>query len=155
MTLSDAQTLVNRARRDELTVVFTNGVFDLLHVGHLRYLRQAHTLGDLLIVGLNSDASTRSIKGDHRPVVPQAERAELLEALQPVDAVVLFEERTAEHLVDALRPDIYVKGGDYQPADLPEAAVVERYGGQVRILQFVEGHSSTDLIATIRERFCP
>jgi len=136
-------------------VVCTNGVFDVLHVGHVRYLQDARALGDALIVGLNSDESTRAIKGDKRPLVPQAERAELLEALRCVDGVVIFDEPTADALLEALKPDVYVKGGDYAGQGPPEAPTVERYGGQVRTLQLVEGRSTTDLIATIRQRFCP
>ena len=136
-------------------IVLTNGVFDVLHAGHIRYLAEAKALGDLLIVGLNSDASVRALKGPTRPIVPESERAELLQALKPVNAVVRFEEPTARALVDALKPDVYVKGGDYSDHEPPEAPAVRAYGGEVRIVQLVEGRSSTDLIAAIRERFCP
>ena len=154
MTLAEAQACVRQAQAQGKRVVFTNGVFDVLHAGHVRYLREARELGDALSVGLNSDASTRAIKGPDRPVVPQSERAELLEALRCVDGVVLFDETTAEATVETLRPDLYVKGGDYAEQDLPEARVVRRYGGDVRTLQLVEGRSTTDLIETIRQRFC-
>ena len=136
-------------------IVLTNGVFDVLHAGHIRYLAEAKALGDLLIVGLNSDASVRTLKGPTRPIVPESERAELLQALKPVNAVVRFEEPTARALVAALKPDVYVKGGDYSDHEPPEAPAVRAYGGEVRIVQLVEGRSSTDLIAAIRERFCP
>jgi len=155
LTLAEASRLTHEVQQLGQKVVLTNGVFDLLHVGHLRYLQQARDQGDLLIVGLNSDASTRTIKGDERPLVPEDERLELLQALRCVDAVVLFDEATAETLVEVLRPDIYVKGGDYQLSQLPEAAIAQRYGGEVRILQHVAGRSTTDLIDAIRERFCP
>ena len=154
MTLAEARAYVQQVQQIGNRVVFTNGVFDLLHVGHLRYLQQARSLGDVLVVGLNSDASTRAIKGETRPLVPLAERQELLLALRCVDAVVTFDELTAEATVEALEPDIYVKGGDYQVAQLPEAAVVQRYGGQVRILLKVEGRSTSDVIDTVRQRFC-
>ena len=141
------------------TVVFTNGHFDLLHLGHVDLLQRARALGDVLVVGLNSDASTRQLKGPQRPIVPQAERAAMLAALACVDLVVIFDELTANQLVAALRPDIYVKGGDWQPdedrAAPPEAAVVHSYGGQVCFLPYLPGHSSSDLIQTILDRFAP
>ena len=138
------------------TVVCTNGVFDLLHYGHLRYLLEARALGDLLVVGLNSDASTRRYKGPARPLVPEHERAALLLALEPVDYVTIFDEPTAERLVDELRPEIYCKGGDYAGAGakaLPEAAVVERYGGRVELIHYLPGHSTSDLINLILSRY--
>lgn len=140
-------------------MVLTNGCFDLLHLGHVRYLAAARAFGDVLILALNDDESVRRLKGPHRPLVPLAERAELLAALRSVDAVVPFSEDTAEETVRVLRPDVYVKGGDYAGASgagkpLPEAAIVRAAGGRVEIVSFVEGHSTTDLIATIRERYC-
>ncbi len=134
--------------------MFTNGVFDLLHVGHVRYLAQARQLGDVLVVGLNSDASTRRLKGETRPLVPEQERAELLLALRCVDAVVIFDEATADRTLEALKPDVYVKGGDYAASGPPEAPTVRAYGGEVRTLTLVEGRSTTDLVETIRQRFC-
>jgi rfaE bifunctional protein nucleotidyltransferase chain/domain len=134
------------------TIALTNGHFDLLHVGHVRYLRAARALADALVVGLNSDASTAARKPG-RPVVPQDERAELLAALGCVDVVVIFDALTAEALVDALRPDIYVKGGDWNRQDgprPPEAARVERYGGRVAFLPYVPDRSTTAMIARIR-----
>jgi rfaE bifunctional protein nucleotidyltransferase chain/domain len=133
-------------------LVVTNGCFDLLHVGHVRYLQAARALGDFLAVGLNSDASTRRLKGSERPLVPEAERAEILAALACVDAVVLFDEPTAEALVAALQPEFYVKGDDYSQATLPEARVVQAYGGRVHLLPTVAGRSTTDLVARIRGR---
>ena len=128
--------------------MLTNGNFDLLHIGHVRYLQAARESGDMLVVGINSDASVRSYKGPDRPVVPEEERAEIVAALRCVDYAVIFEEPTAVALVQALQPDIYVKGGDYKPGGkpLPEAQVVAGYGGEVRILPFVEGHSASELI---------
>ncbi|HEX5502147.1 MAG TPA: adenylyltransferase/cytidyltransferase family protein [Thermomicrobiales bacterium] len=137
-------------------VVFTNGIFDLLHVGHLRYLREARALGDLLVVGLNDDASAARLKGPGRPLVPAAERAELLAALDAVDYVTLFHEDTPAALLAALEPDVYVKGGDYAAGPgapgtpLPEAAVVRGYGGEVRTIPYTPGHSTTALIARAR-----
>lgn len=148
------------ARAAGRRVVFTNGVFDLLHVGHLRYLRAARALGDLLVVGLNDDACTRRLKGPRRPLVPEAERAELLAALAPVDRVVLFGDDTAVALIEALRPAVYAKGGDYAvaPGDagkpLPEAAAVRAYGGEIALLPFVPERSSSELVARIVARYC-
>ncbi len=140
--------------------VFTNGCFDLLHLGHVRYLQEARALGDFLIIGLNSDESTRSLKGPGRPLVPEAERAEILAALTCVDYVTIFGEPTAGPLVELLRPTIYVKGGDYASADsslnkvdadrLPEAKVVQAYGGIVRLIPYVPYHSTSELIEAIK-----
>lgn len=139
------------ARRSQgARLVLTNGVFDLLHVGHLRYLRQARALGDLLVVGVNTDASVRGLKPG-RPVVPAEERAELVAALEPVDYVVLFGERTADSLLAALRPDVYVKGGDYAAASLPEAAAARAAGARVAILPLVAGHSTSALLRRLRQ----
>jgi D-glycero-beta-D-manno-heptose 1-phosphate adenylyltransferase len=154
LTLADAADFVDAAKAAAKRVVFTNGVFDVLHVGHVRYLQEARALGDALVVGLNSDASTRAIKGEARPIVPEAEREELLLALRCVDAVVVFDEPTADAVLAALKPNLYVKGGDYAGQGPPEAPTVRRYGGEVRTLQLVEGRSTTDLVETIRQRFC-
>ena len=157
VSLSAARRLREKLRTQGKVTVFTNGVFDLLHVGHIRYLDAARKLGDALFVGLNNDASARRLKGPDRPWVPQAERAETLCALRSVDYVVLFGEATAKEVVAALQPDVYVKGGDYAAAAgdcgkaLPEAPVVESYGGRVIILPYTPGHSTTELVARIRE----
>lgn len=137
-------------------LVFTNGCFDLIHAGHVRYLRQAKAMGRSLIVGLNSDRSVQVIKpattcGISRPIVPQAQRAEVLGALKPVDGVVLFAETVATGLIEALQPDIYVKGGDYQLASLPEAAAVYRYGGQVVLIPIEVFSSTTAIVERIVE----
>ena len=134
-------------------VVFTNGVFDLMHAGHVRYLREAASLGDVLVVGLNSDESVRAFKGHGRPIVPEAERAEVVAALEMVDFVVIFAEKTAEAIVAALRPEVYVKGGDYRPEELPEARVVEGYGGEVRLVPYHEGRSTTSIIRKILDTY--
>ena len=131
------------------TVVFTNGVFDLLHVGHARYLAEARALGDALLIAVNADESVRSFKGDLRPIVPLAERMEMLASLACVDYVTPFATRTPVPLIDALRPAVYVKGGDYREEDLPEAAAVHLYGGEVRLLSLVAGRSSTNIIARV------
>lgn len=137
------------------TVVFTNGVFDLLHVGHARYLAEARALGDALVVAVNADESVRGFKGDLRPIVPLAERMEMLASLSCVDFVVPFATRTPAPLIEALRPAVYVKGGDYREEDLPEARVVRGYGGDVRILSLVAGRSTTDIIARVCAAYAP
>jgi rfaE bifunctional protein nucleotidyltransferase chain/domain len=150
----DRSEAVDQCRRWQASgesVVLTNGCFDLLHVGHLRYLQAARRLGRL-IVGLNSDESVRSLKGPARPLVAQAERAELLAALRCVDRVTIFGEPTAEALLADLRPNVYVKGADYGPAgrDLPESVVAERVGARVVFIDLVPGRSTTGLVDTIR-----
>lgn len=142
-----------QAMRSGKTVVFTNGVFDILHAGHVGYLEQARALGDMLVVGLNSDASVRRLgKGPDRPINPLEDRARVIGALRWVDAVVSFDEDTPERLIAELRPDIHVKGGDYQAQDLPETAIVEAYGGRVVILPFLDGRSTTSVIQKILAR---
>lgn len=135
-----------------LKTVFTNGCFDLLHLGHARYLEEAKELGDVLIVGVNSDESVRKIKGANRPINPQNDRAELVASLEPVDFVTFFDEETPIELIKKIGPDIHVKGGDYRIDDLPEAEVVKSYGGEVVILNEVKGKSTSALIETICEK---
>ncbi len=153
LTLPELVELRKGWRDAGLRLVLTNGNFDLLHVGHVRYLEAARELGDILVVGINSDASVRTYKGPDRPVVPEKERAEIVAALRRVDYTVIFEEPTAVTLVQTLQPDIYVKGGDYEPGGkpLPEALIVQAYGGQVQILPFVKGHSASELIRRLRD----
>jgi rfaE bifunctional protein nucleotidyltransferase chain/domain len=147
-------------RADGRRLVFTNGCFDLLHVGHIRYLAAARDLGDALAVGLNDDPSVRRLKGPDRPLTPAAERVEILGALACVDYVVLFTEDTATTLVSEIQPAVYVKGGDYSadPSDPrfpPEGRVVQAYGGDVVTVEYVPGHSTTALIESLRNRLCP
>ena len=136
------------------TLVFTNGCFDLLHRGHVDYLQRARSLGDALVVGLNGDRSVRLLKGAGRPILPEADRAAVLAALRAVDAVVVFHEPTAEALVAALRPDIYVKGGDWGPGQRvpPEAAVVLGYGGRAQYIPYLPGRSTSEIVARIRSQ---
>ncbi len=150
--LTLAAALAERAQRRAAgqTLVFTNGHFDLLHVGHLDYLEKARALGDALFVGLNGDASTTRLKGAGRPLVPAEERARLLAALLPVTAVIVFEDDTADGLIRALQPDIYVKGGDYATKPLPERPTVEAYGGRVALIDYLPDHSTSALIARIK-----
>lgn len=134
-------------------VVSTNGVFDLLHAGHVAYLAWARAQGDALIVGVNADDSVRNLKGPERPLVTFADRAALIGALRSVDAVVGFSERTPETILDRLRPDVHVKSAQYRLEDLPERTVIEGYGGAIRLAPHVAGKSTTDLIAEIRRRY--
>lgn len=149
---------VHKLRQIGRSIVFTNGYFDLLHVGHLNYLRQAKALGDVLVVAVNADETARSSKDPRRPIIPEGERAELVAALDCVDYAVIFGEATATALVDALRPEVYVKGGDYAPTGAsapPEAASVRAYGGNVVILPLLPDHSTTDTIERILTRYGP
>ncbi|HZD05387.1 MAG TPA: D-glycero-beta-D-manno-heptose 1-phosphate adenylyltransferase [Longimicrobiales bacterium] len=131
-------------------LVFTNGCFDLLHPGHVLYLARARALGEALVVGLNTDASVRRLKGPGRPLVPQDDRALVLAALASVDAVTLFGEDTPAHLIEALLPDVLVKGGDYDLADVVGREAVEAAGGSVAVIPFIEGYSTTSLVERIR-----
>ena len=151
MSLSELEKKREQYRRDRKTVVFTNGCFDILHAGHVRYLTAARELGDILIVGLNSDGSVRKLKGEGRPVNPAADRAEVLAGLRAVAHVVVFEEDTAEDLVRRLQPDIYVKGGDYSLNRLPESAIVAAYGGRTVLVPMVEGRSTTSVIERLQQ----
>ncbi|MDY2981077.1 MAG: D-glycero-beta-D-manno-heptose 1-phosphate adenylyltransferase [Fusobacterium sp.] len=142
--------LVEILKSQNKKVVFTNGCFDILHVGHLRYLNEAKKQGDVLIIGVNSDASVKRLKGESRPINNQFDRAEMLSGLKSVDYTVIFEEDTPEELIATLKPSIHVKGGDYKKEDLPETKIVESYGGEVRILSFVEGKSTTNIVKKIQ-----
>jgi rfaE bifunctional protein nucleotidyltransferase chain/domain/rfaE bifunctional protein kinase chain/domain len=147
---ADVVTVRDRLRSRGGTLVATGGCFDLLHTGHVRLLREARQLGDALVVLLNSDASVRALKGPRRPVMRAEDRARVLCALACVDAVVIFDEHSPEQALEQLRPDVWVKGGDYTEADLPEAGVVRRHGGDVVLLPTVAGYSSSSLIAAAR-----
>jgi rfaE bifunctional protein nucleotidyltransferase chain/domain len=132
-------------------IVFTNGCFDILHVGHIRYLRKAASLGDRLVLALNSDSSVKKLKGKARPFVPEAERLEMLAALEMVDYLILFSEIDASQLLEELKPQIYVKGGDYRIEDLPEAETVYNYGGKIVLVTEIKGKSTTNIIKKIRQ----
>ena len=150
LTPEQATEVRARLREEGKRLVFTNGCFDLLHVGHARLLRQAAALGDFLVVGLNSDASVRRLKGPSRPIVAEDARAELLAALECVDAVAVFGEDTPECVLAELRPHLWVKGGDYRVGDLPEAPLLETWGGQAVVLPYVPGKSTSSLIERVR-----
>ncbi|GAC1508347.1 MAG: adenylyltransferase/cytidyltransferase family protein [Vulcanimicrobiaceae bacterium] len=142
-----------RLRASKQTVVFTNGVFDVVHAGHVEYLAWARSQGDALIVGLNTDSSVRAIKGERRPLVPFEDRARILCALRCVDAVVGFAERTPEALLDHLAVDVHVKSAQYREDELPERAVVLQHGGRIALAPHRTGRSTTDLVATILRRY--
>ena len=148
--LPEMKRLREKYRSEHKTVVFTNGCFDILHAGHVRYLDEARQQGDVLIVGLNSDASVRTLKGEGRPVNPEGDRAEVLCGLRSVDHVVVFAEATASELVRQLTPDVYVKGGDYSVEQLPEAAVAAAYGGRTVLVSLVPGRSTTNVIRRLQ-----
>jgi len=149
LTLEKTVALARRARDNGERIVFTNGVFDLLHAGHVRYLRHARSLGDLLIVGLNADRSVRANKGPGRPITPEAERGEILEALTFVDAVVIFEEETPLDLINALKPDVLVKGADWADDAIVGREIVERRGGRVVRVPLEPGRSTSAIIQRI------
>lgn len=135
--------------RPEKKIVFTNGCFDIIHAGHVRYLTAAKNFGDILIVGLNTDESVRKLKGATRPINNEQDRAEVLLGLKAVDHVVFFGENTAENLISEIHPNVYVKGGDYNLDNLPEAKIVQSYGGKVEFINLVAGHSTTNIISKI------
>jgi rfaE bifunctional protein nucleotidyltransferase chain/domain len=136
-------------------IVFTNGCFDILHKGHVEYLSKAKQLGDVLIVGLNSDSSVKMIKGDKRPIVPQEDRAFILSNLSFVDYVVIFDEPTPYELISKIVPDVLVKGSDWSQENVVGRDIVEANGGKVVLIEIVPGRSTTNVIKTIIERFCP
>lgn len=137
------------ARKQGARIVLANGCFDILHVGHVRYLEGARHLGDVLVVGINSDEQVRAIKGEGRPLVPERERAEIIAALRPVDFVTIFPELTVEALIRAIRPDIHAKGTDYTPETVPERDVVRSYGGRVMIVGDPKDHSTSEMVKKV------
>jgi rfaE bifunctional protein nucleotidyltransferase chain/domain len=155
MTRAEAVAYAKELREQGGRLVFTNGVFDLLHPGHLRYLRQARELGDRLIVGINSDESVRSNKGAGRPLTPQNERAEILEALIFVDAVVIFDEETPHGLIEALKPDVLVKGADWASDAIVGRDIVEARGGRVVRIPVEKGYSTSKIVEAIRKQKGP
>ena len=151
LSRADAAAFVDRARGAGKRIVFTNGVFDLLHVGHVRYLKQSRALGDVLIVGVNADSSVRRLgKGPERPVTPESNRAEIIAALSAVDAVVLFEEDTPEETIRTLLPDILVKGADWQGKENPGQKFIEARGGRMVFIPTESGYSTTGILESLR-----
>lgn len=154
-SLTELLPLAAEEKKRGKKIVFTNGCFDLLHAGHVEYLEEARKLGDLLVIGLNSDRSVRAIKGTARPVNTQTARAVVLAALECVQYVIVFNEADPLQLILAIKPDILVKGGDWPAAEIVGAKEVKAYGGSVKIIPFVPGYSTTDLIEKIRSlEFC-
>jgi len=140
---------VERRRGEGQKIAFTNGCFDILHVGHVRYLAEARAMGDCLILALNSDASVRAIKGEKRPLIPEGERAEVAASLEAVDYVVLFDETTPMSLIEYLRPDCLIKGGDWREEDVVGGDAVRSWGGEVALIPVVEGASTTNIVEKI------
>ena len=149
---SEACQIVSELKMNGKTSVFTNGCFDILHVGHTRYLKQSKACGDVLIIGLNSDSSVKRLKGETRPVNCEKDRAELLSELSFVDYVVIFDEDTPERLLDEIKPDIYTKGADYTLETLPEANTVLKNGGRVEFIDLVQGKSTSNVIKKIENK---
>jgi len=154
LTIDEARLLAQQHRREGKCIVFTNGLFDLLHAGHALYLEQARNLGDVLFVGVNSDASAAALKGSKRPIIPAHERAFLLTCLRAVDYAVVFEGTTAVELLYAIQPHFYVKGGDYTIASLPEAEAAAAVGADIRFLPLTPNLSTSAIIERIIFRYC-
>ena len=148
----EASKLIEEKKKQGKQVVFTNGCFDILHVGHMTYLEEAKEFGDYLFVGVNSDESVKRLKGPTRPINSEDDRAELLAGLKAVDYTVIFTEDTPVELIGELKPSIHVKGGDYKKEDLPETKVVESYGGRVEIVSLVEGKSTSNVVKKIQNK---
>jgi len=140
------KSLVRRLKRRNKKIVFTNGCFDILHIGHVRYLRKAKSLGDILIVGVNDDKGVRRLKGKDRPIMPEMDRAEIISSLEFVDYVVLFHEETPNNLIHAIMPDIHVKGADYRNKEIAEKKALDSYGGKLVLVNLTKGKSSTETI---------
>ncbi len=149
LSLEKLKARLGRLRRAGKTIVFTNGCFDIIHAGHVRYLKKAKASGDVLVVGLNSDSSVRKLKGEKRPIVPERERAEVLVALSSVDYVVMFGDPTPVRLIAALRPDVLVKGADWAEKEIAGADIVKKSGGRVARIRLAKGRSTTDIIKRI------
>ena len=151
--IAQLKQILQRERKTGKRIVFTNGCFDILHVGHVRYLTAAKKRGDILVIGLNSDLSVKGLKGDKRPLIDETARAEVLSSLEVVDYISIFNESTANKIIADLQPDIYVKGGDYQIGKLPEVSTVVSYGGEVQLIPVVTGASTTNIIQEILQRY--
>ena len=148
----DIISTIEKLKKENKKIVFTNGCFDILHIGHVRYLKKSASYGDILIIGLNSDSSVKKLKGETRPINNEQDRAELLSELNFVDYVVIFDEDTPEQLLDEIKPDIYTKGADYTLETLPEAKTVLKNNGKVEFISLVEGKSTTNVIKKIENK---
>lgn len=145
--------IADKLKKNGKKIIFTNGCFDLLHVGHVNYLKKARLIGDILVVGINDDKSTKRLKGSRRPIMPVSERAKMLSAIRWVDYIVLFGENNPEKLILAIKPNIHVKGGDYKNKKIPEAKILFTYGGKQKITSYIKGRSSSEIIHTILKRY--
>ncbi|UXM85381.1 D-glycero-beta-D-manno-heptose 1-phosphate adenylyltransferase [Methanococcus aeolicus] len=145
--------IVSELKAQNLEIVFTNGCFDIVHKGHVEYLNHAKRFGDVLIVGINSDESIKKIKGDKRPIIPLESRVYILDNLKSIDFVVPFDEETPINLIKIIKPDIHVKGGDYNEEDLPESKIIKEYGGKVKIIPLIEGFSTTNIIEWVLKKY--
>lgn len=152
ITKEELKKLIQNFKKENKKTIFTNGCFDILHVGHTRYLKASSKYGDIMVVGLNSDSSVKRLKGETRPINNELDRAELLTELYFIDYVVIFEEDTPKQLLDELKPDIYTKGADYTLETLPEAQTVLKNGGKVEFIQLIEGKSTTNVIKKIEKK---
>jgi len=153
-TFTEIEKISRQLKKEGKKIVFTNGCFDILHTGHIRLLKKAKSLGDLLIVGVNTDASVRRLKGKGRPFVKEKDRAEILSSLEMVDYIVLFSQNTPFELIKRVRPDILVKGGDYKTEEVVGRKIVEREGGSVYIFPLVKGISTTEIAKRIKKAGC-
>lgn len=147
------KSLLDKAKKNNKIVVFTNGCFDILHRGHIRYLKKAKKCGDILVIGLNTDSSVKTIKGPKRPIIPERDRAEILASLNMVDYVVLFSDSTPYNLIKFLKPDILVKGADYQVSEIAGSDVVKKSGGKVKRITLEKGLGTSEIIKIIMERY--
>ena len=145
--------VVAELRREGKKIAFTNGIFDIIHKGHVVSLSLAKKQGDVLIVGINSDESTRKRKGDKRPIIPLDSRIAVLDALKPVDIVVPFDEETPVELIKVVKPDVHVKGGDYTPEDMPETKIIKEYGGEVKIISSGQKYTTSEIIESILNKY--
>lgn len=147
----EIKTLITELRQKNKKIVFTNGCFDILHLGHAKYLKNSSKFGDILIIGVNSDSSVKKLKGPTRPINPENDRAELLCELSCVDYTIIFDENSPVNLIKEIKPHVYTKGADYTISTLPEAPYVLEYGGRVEFIEFVEGKSTTNVIEKMKE----
>lgn len=149
---TEAEKIIEKLKNENKTIVFTNGCFDILHVGHVRYLKESAKFGDVLVIGLNSDSSVKRLKGNSRPINNEVDRAELLSELGFVDYVVIFDENTPQKLLDEIKPNVYTKGADYTLDTLEEAKTVLKNGGRVEFIKLIEGKSTTNVIKKIENK---
>ena len=152
--IENIEQLGERLRSENKTIVLANGAFDMLHVGHIRYLEDAKKYGDILLVAINSDRSVKLSKGEKRPIIPEKERVEMVSALEFVDFVTIFNQKEVSEVIKKLKPHYHAKGTDYTPDSVPEKDIVEGYGGKVIITGDPKDHSTTDIVAKLREIFC-